>query len=153
MNESHAVETVYKGETLCEVTATQKAALMAPSSEAISPAVSPPISPSTEENNKVNLTIDSDGNKCGNQSGNQPSKPDCYKCRYRSQLLGDAHSACLHPLASPMLGMLFMFGHSEAKTMQFHIRGNTHGVRSGWFLWPLNYDPVWLEICSGFEQK
>jgi len=22
-----------------------------------------------------------------------------------------------------------------------------------WFIWPVNFDPVWLENCDGFEPK
>jgi hypothetical protein len=23
----------------------------------------------------------------------------------------------------------------------------------GWFVWPLNFDPVWLENCDGFSDN
>ena len=29
--------------------------------------------------------------------------------------------------------------------------GKEHGRNKGWFLWPLNFDPVWLVSCDGFE--
>lgn len=32
------------------------------------------------------------------------------------------------------------------------ITANPHGVKNGWFSWPFNFDPVWLESCSGFER-
>jgi hypothetical protein len=28
-----------------------------------------------------------------------------------------------------------------------------HGICNGWFIWPINFDPVWLENCDGFESK
>jgi len=31
------------------------------------------------------------------------------------------------------------------------VKGNPHGIRQGWFGWPFNFDPVWLEECNGFE--
>ena len=34
-----------------------------------------------------------------------------------------------------------------------NIEGNEHGIRSGWFNWPFNFDPIWLENCDGFEDK
>lgn len=58
-------------------------------------------------------------------------KPNCYKCKHRRDLSGDAHSKCANPRAN--------------------VRGNPHGVRGGWFFWPLNFDPTWLESCDGFE--
>jgi len=27
-----------------------------------------------------------------------------------------------------------------------------HGVKKGWVLWPLNFDPAWLESCKFFKQ-
>lgn len=33
------------------------------------------------------------------------------------------------------------------------IQGNAHGIKKGWFNWPWNFDPVWLDSCSGFEPK
>ena len=33
------------------------------------------------------------------------------------------------------------------------IRGNFHGIRHGWFNWPYNFDPVWLDTCNGFEMR
>ena len=135
-----------EGEAICEVTAI-RAPVAEGSVAPVSPAVSPAISPSTVENYKT----ETDGNQSGSQSGNGNTKPNCYECKYRRELVGDCHSSCGHPAASPVAALLFMAGHSEMNIKQIHIRGNTHGVRSGWFIWPMNFDPVWLEICSGFE--
>lgn len=63
-----------------------------------------------------------------------PGKPDCYKCIHRRNLPGDAHSRCsAYPLPKVV-----------AKPL---------GIRNGWFLHPFNFDPVWLEECSGFAPK
>lgn len=32
------------------------------------------------------------------------------------------------------------------------IKGNPHGIVNGWFNWPYNFDPVWLDACGGFER-
>jgi hypothetical protein len=34
---------------------------------------------------------------------------------------------------------------------QLGIKGNPHGLQKGWFNWPINFDPIWLENCNGFE--
>lgn len=60
-------------------------------------------------------------------------KPDCYKCFHRLDIPGDCHSRCNNFAAK--------------------VSGNAHGIRQGWFRWPLNYDPVWLESCDGFSDK
>lgn len=63
-------------------------------------------------------------------------KPNCYKCVYRGTLAGDYHSRCAHP-----------------SVRDVEVTGNPHGIKNGWFNWPYNFDPVWLETCNGFEGK
>jgi hypothetical protein len=58
-------------------------------------------------------------------------KPDCYKCIHRREVPGDAHSRC-----------------NNAKS---HVKGNPTGIRRGWFMWPFNFDPTWLDSCDGFS--
>jgi len=57
---------------------------------------------------------------------------NCYKCIHRRTIPGDYHSRC------------------EKKDA--NVKGNEHGRRHGWFFWPFNFDPVWLEKCDGFEK-
>jgi hypothetical protein len=57
----------------------------------------------------------------------------CYKCKHRRNVPGDAHSTCANKNA--------------------RVKGVEHGVKSGWFMWPFNFDPVWLISCDGFEAK
>jgi len=35
---------------------------------------------------------------------------------------------------------------------KLNIKGNSHGIASGWFNFPYNFDPVWLENCDGYEK-
>jgi hypothetical protein len=60
-----------------------------------------------------------------------PNKSNCYKCRHRGEVLGDAHSRC--------------------KNLSAKVTAHSHGVQSGWFNWPNNFDPRWLHACDGFE--
>ena len=79
------------------------------------------------------------------------SKPDCYKCEHRRNLIGDAHSTCSHPdikEKTPIAMALFMAGRKP-----LGVEAEDHGVQSGWFLWPINFDPVWLRACKGFLEK
>ena len=84
--------------------------------------------------------------------------PNCYDCKHRGTIPGDAHSMCHHPLVGNednMFGALVKMasgGTAEAAT-KLNIRASAHGVRSGWFMWPANFDPCWLENCDGFEKK
>ena len=33
------------------------------------------------------------------------------------------------------------------------VVGHPHGIRRGWFAWPMNFDPAWLLECDGFQAK
>ena len=90
-------------------------------------------------------------------------KPNCYKCKYRGTVPGDAHSSCKHPSAKssaedPMLQLMAIFASvGRVSPLQgandLNIKGNPHGVKNGWFNWPWNFDPTWLENCDGYTEK
>jgi len=86
-------------------------------------------------------------------------KPDCYQCKYRRNVAGDCHSKCAYPGLEDFPIYVRMFSVSEKLTNQqaiinkLNIKASSHGIRNGWFCWPCNFDPVWLENCDGFKQK
>ena len=89
-------------------------------------------------------------------------KPNCYKCKWRGEVAGSAHSSCHHPKCknieeNPMLNLLSILGGVRGGVPPMptglKVKGNQHGISSGWFNHPLNFDPVWLEECNGFEPK
>lgn len=61
----------------------------------------------------------------------------CYSCKYRATIPGNCHSKCTNPKSAKEL----------------NIKGNAHGIKNGWFFFPFNYDPTWLENCDGYEPK
>lgn len=91
------------------------------------------------------------------------SKPNCYKCKYRRKTVGSVHSRCIHPsLSEPSadevvtsilagVGRVSLPAHSAMKDL--NITARQHGIDKGWFIWPFNFDPVWLETCDGFAEK
>lgn len=84
------------------------------------------------------------------------STPDCYKCKHRGEVPGDAHSCCRHPLVkiddNPFGAMVDVLGGKTAEARkELNISGHPQGIRGGWFLWPANFDPTWLLTCNGFE--
>jgi len=89
------------------------------------------------------------------------SKPNCYDCKYRRNVPGDAHSSCVHPKigeidSNPFGAVVDMISNPDRITnaaRELNIVANPHGVRNGWFWWPANFDPVWLENCSGLEKR
>ena len=60
-------------------------------------------------------------------------RPSCYKCKNRGEVPGSAHSNCVAVTAK--------------------VAGSDYGIKSGWFFWPINFDPVWLESCDSFKVK
>ena len=59
------------------------------------------------------------------------TRPDCYQCANRRNLAGDRHSFCVNIAAN--------------------VKGNLRATAMGYFLWPFNYDPIWLLECDGFK--
>ena len=91
-------------------------------------------------------------------------KPNCYECQWRGDVPGDAHSCCKHPIldavvTDPLGGVLAMFASVgrlppiQAGIDKLGIKANYHGIKKGWFNFPWNFDPRWLEECNGFEAK
>lgn len=80
------------------------------------------------------------------------AKPNCYECKHRGNAIGSAHSTCNYPGTST--GILDFFKPQNLALMaKLNIQGHPQGVRSGWFMWPVNFDPTWLLSCDGFEAK
>lgn len=90
-------------------------------------------------------------------------KANCYECQYQGTVPGSCHSSCHHPanketLADPIMSLIGIFGGvgrlpGVSIKNELNVVGNPHGIRSGWFMWPMNFDPVWLENCDGFKAK
>ena len=85
---------------------------------------------------------------------------NCYKCEYRGGCAGSAHSCCEHPSVEKnpigeLMGILGSVGRVPCTISpnNLGIKGNPHGIKRGWFNWPYNFDPTWLENCNGFKQK
>ena len=57
---------------------------------------------------------------------------ECYSCVHRRDVPGNAHIECVKPDAEMI--------------------GSPHGIREGWFMYPLLFDPVWKrKRCSNHE--
>ena len=74
-------------------------------------------------------------------------KPNCYKCVHRMSLSGSAHSRC-NKFDAKVEYDFHLYLLSERQFI-----GDEHGIRQGWFRWPLNFDPVWLVSCDGFSKN
>lgn len=87
-------------------------------------------------------------------------KFDCYTCAYRGGVPGSCHSSCNHPSTekSSAIELMAIFASVHrcppimTDSKELNIRGNEHGIRKGWFNWPYNFDPIWLENCEGYKK-
>ena len=91
-------------------------------------------------------------------------KFDCYSCKYRGKVAGSVHSSCNHPslgkiINDPFGQMMATFASVgrvspiAIGSKELNIKGNSYGIKSGWFNFPYNFDPIWLDNCDGFEAK
>jgi len=90
-------------------------------------------------------------------------RPDCYNCKYIGDVPGSAHNRCLHPSVSAhgssaldeVNAILASVGRVAPVSIDtgLNIKGSEWGIRKGWFNWPYNFDPVWLENCDGFVAR
>lgn len=57
----------------------------------------------------------------------------CYSCKHCQKLPGTHHITCTCEHAG--------------------VVGDEHGIKNGWFFHPFNFDPVWLQFCTAYEEK
>lgn len=58
---------------------------------------------------------------------------NCHKCEYVRSIPGDCHVSCTSGTA--------------------RVEVNNYGYSQGWAFWPFNFDPIWIESCSGFKSN
>lgn len=57
---------------------------------------------------------------------------ECYHCQHMRSVEGNTHVLCVKP--------------------DVDMRGDKHGIRNGWFYYPLLFDPTWkLDMCKNYE--
>lgn len=79
-------------------------------------------------------------------------KNNCYKCPYRKEAPGSAHSECHHPVMNAEQRLLMAMSIASGRVPEWKIKEtgevllgfDSHGVKNGWCNWPLNFDPVWV---------
>lgn len=58
---------------------------------------------------------------------------NCKQCKFRREVPGNCHIACDNP--------------------DTDMTGDPHGIKQGWFMYPLLFDPTWMTSeCKNFEQ-
>ena len=57
---------------------------------------------------------------------------ECYSCEHRMTIPWDCHTQCANPDPD--------------------MTGSEHGIKNGWFLYPLNFDPIWkTSDCKNYS--
>jgi len=75
------------------------------------------------------MTQEDDGS-CGEDR----RRSECYSCKFMREVPGNAHIKCIYP--DP------------------YMIGSDHGIKNGWFFYPILFDPVWKEkLCNNYEEK
>ena len=80
----------------------------------------------------------------------------CIGCRFQRRLDHHHHCKCKHP---SIRGTLVSFvvlreiiAHGESERQGIKVIGDSNGIKSGWFNFPVNFDPIWLLSCTGREE-
>jgi hypothetical protein len=73
---------------------------------------------------------------------------DCYKCKHRQSIPGNAHSKCMSKSA-----IKFIVENIPNVGAILPLKINKYGLENGWALWPFDFDPIWLSECQLFEEK
>lgn len=142
---------------------------------AVSRAISQGVPPSNGREQLTIETNDATHNACNQSRGEstKTARPNCYQCKYRGEIPGNAHSQCLHPKVAqitndPLCQLVGLLGSRGIAALGVNlgrdkvlnpgknplgISGHEHGINGGWFNWPINFDPGWLLTCDGFEAK
>lgn len=78
-------------------------------------------------------------------------KPNCYKCAFRQDVPGSAHSSCIVGCgsASPILAWVAF---TKMPDKDIGVKGNPHGIANDWCNWPIDFDPTWIEECKYFRE-
>ena len=87
----------------------------------------------------------------------------CFECKYNRRGF-TAHRSCHHPDIEHvhkdegmglMAAVAGVFGTTtiSASYSKLNLKVTPHGLRMGWFNWPWDFDPTWLEHCDGYKPK
>jgi len=59
---------------------------------------------------------------------------ECYYCKHKKNIPWNTNIECNKP--------------------DTEMKGDIHGVKNGWFVYPHNFDPMWKEKkCKNFKEK
>ena len=83
-------------------------------------------------------------------------KVKCYDCKHCWNVAGSHHSSCNHPITengTNIMLMLEIMATGGVNQESLKIKASHHGIQHGWVNYPLDFDPIWIDECTGFEQR
>lgn len=85
---------------------------------------------------------------------------NCYECKFRGSVVGSCHSSCsvlrqADPEMGSVLELMIAGGQVNLSDNDGNplVKLNQWGVQNGWAIWPINFDPTWVESCKFFSEK
>jgi len=79
-------------------------------------------------------------------------KKNCYNCKFKGNIAGDAHISCNYPKLNQtqkinISSLLLITPEQGIQVLKdnFGFSVSTHPIVSGWFNFPINFDPNWIE--------
>ena len=82
----------------------------------------------------------------------------CHTCQHHKPVPDTDNCACNHPWLdskNTAMAQLMVQKMGECKMVnegvEFFVKINQQGIDSGAANWPIDFDPVWLEECTGYE--
>lgn len=92
----------------------------------------------------------------------EESKIGCFTCKYMGSVTGSCHKKCNHPSIEPIKPIMLLQmaqGVGSINPTRLTVNGipmqkwNKHGIEKGWVIFPMNFDPVWLQYCLMYDKK
>jgi hypothetical protein len=84
-------------------------------------------------------------------------KHNCYNCIYKGDVVGSAHIKCTLLPDKKALFFVLKGGNITYKNNEGEVlpalKLNPHGVKMGWAMWPINFDPTWVDTCIFYKEK
>ncbi len=87
----------------------------------------------------------------------------CLTCKHRGSVPNSRHSSCKHPQAQAILSrsgdlLVLMNGIVNERRIpyfysNFKVELRDEAFLEGWASWPINFDPIWLEACTVYEER
>lgn len=91
---------------------------------------------------------------------------NCRECQHVGPVPNSIHCSCKHPAALRLQGhSTDLFHHMKTLTQDLKLpriigleikavkQWEKEAISEGWLLYPFNFDPRWIESCSGFTER